>query len=106
MSTGKVGLTLKAESFAGRRFREFKKSRNFAGLSLANSLFGRNFIDKTFVNSPKKYSFWGTKLDKKEQKVEEGAKRNKIIDFKTFANFWFNFLLGINLREKGPESRK
>ena len=56
--------TLRAESFAGRKFREIKKSRNFADLSFANSSFRRYFIDKTFANSPKIFNFGNKNLIK------------------------------------------
>ena len=57
-------ITLRAESFAGRKFREIKKSRNFADLSFANSSFRRYFIDKTFANSPKIFNFGNKNLEK------------------------------------------
>ena len=43
-------LTLKAETFAGRNFRESQKSRNFANLSFANFILWRKFTEKTFAN--------------------------------------------------------
>ena len=46
-------FTLRAESFAGRKFREDGKSRNFVNLTFANNNFRINFTDKTFANPPK-----------------------------------------------------
>ena len=46
--------TLRAESFAGRKFREIKKSQNFANLSFANSSFRKYFtktMRKDFIKS-------------------------------------------------------
>ena len=47
-----LAYTLRAESFAGRKFREDGKSRNFANLTFANNNFRLNFTDKTFANPP------------------------------------------------------
>ena len=42
-------ITLKAETFAGRNFRESLKSRNFANLCFANFILWRKFTEKTFA---------------------------------------------------------
>ena len=44
-----VKATLRAETFAGRNFRESPKSRNFANLSFANFILWRKFTEKTFA---------------------------------------------------------
>ena len=78
--------TLRAETFAGRNFREVKKSRNLANLSFANFDFDRNFTDKTFTNSLKCTVFCWQKLSKP---VKTG-----------------NLLPTRNFRIKGSKSRK
>jgi len=59
MFTG-ANNTLRAETFAGRNFRETEKSRNLANLSFAEFSFRREFMDKTFANFSKS-SFLGAK---------------------------------------------
>ena len=49
VSTRKLQSTFKAETFAGRNFRESPKSRNFANLSFANFILWRKFTGKTFA---------------------------------------------------------
>jgi len=48
-----ISTTLRAESFAGRKYREDGKSRNFTNLTFANFNFRINLTDKTFANPPK-----------------------------------------------------
>ena len=54
--------TLRAESFAGRKFREDGKSRNFANLTFANTNFRVYFTDKTRESS-KNFTFGGKNFE-------------------------------------------
>ena len=48
-----IGVTLRAETFAGRNFRVSKKTRNLWNKLSRFAVFGTNFVEKTFANRGK-----------------------------------------------------